>query len=321
MPTDLLGIVTAKYDSEANGGELVAAMGTPCSQINRAIKEQLKLERQRKDAEKKDQLQVATESNAESLGVICSADWHVSQQPNKAEHMLNGTDKSDLFFVLISVVDCEMSRIAVAQTVVEFDTVRIDAMYDLLGAWDLLVKFHAPDEDTAKSFYECVLDALKQHPKGAMVDDDDFSRRLFVNVVAQSRTFAGLTTSRQSDEMITYTLLENSDEYEEHRASRAFVYLDAADLPESSQRKGFLNELEKSMAKFTEGRAIIESICEGSGELIIETFSSCAQSNHINHLNKALEPVLTSYKLQKYTLSCYHYDESGLLQNVLGGTN
>ncbi len=50
LPSDLLGLTTANYDSNRQGGNLVAALGPPCNGIRRAIESQQSVKRSRAPA-------------------------------------------------------------------------------------------------------------------------------------------------------------------------------------------------------------------------------------------------------------------------------
>lgn len=292
LPSDLLGITAAKYDT--NRENLVAALGPACNQINRAIA-------------------ACTQESIEPIDQLCSADWRVAEKRNlKAGTNIESTDTSNLFFLLLSVLDCEKSRILIADMQAEkHPDIKVDAMYDLMGSWDLLIKFRTKNH--ANDFESDVVSKLIDASMMDSNQNDVFGRRKLINVLSQSRNVSGLL-SKAKKESIFYTLLGNSEGYESYRAGRAFIFLEAKGKKNDKQRKLFLEHLNVAINR-QHSSSIIESVCEGESELIIETFSSCAQSTQISHLNKAVEPVLTAHGLQKYTLSCYSYDEKGLLED------
>jgi len=306
LPTDLLGISLGQYDDSRPDDELQASLGPACSLIN-------------------DQITDIVVNTSEGVEVIeetdpCRADWKIAERKSRKEGVdFKSSDTSDLFFVLLSVVNCQSSRIIADDLqAAKFPNVRIEAMYDLMGSWDLLIKFRANGDEN--EFENALVRKLVKEGQMEESSDGPFVRRKLVNVISQSLDIDGLL-NKEDDQTLHYTLLSSSDDYDKFRASRAFLFLEAKGKPGSKQRKKYLRHLSGAInGKF--GSSIIESICEGESELIIETFSSCAQSNYINHLNKAVEPVLTTHHLQKYTLTCYHYDEEGLLnipKESLGG--
>ncbi|MES9842784.1 MAG: hypothetical protein ABW134_19735 [Candidatus Thiodiazotropha endolucinida] len=249
--------------------------------------------------------------DGENRDELCTADWRIAERRSLKEGSDKfSSDSSDLYFLMLSVLDCNKSRILIRDLRASiFPQITIEAMYDLMGSWDLLVKFRSdidPLEFENKAVQKLISKNMMEESK-----DSIFGRRKLINVVAQSRNIAGLLKPR-NNETIYHTLLSESEEYENYRASRAFLFLEALGDPQDEQRKAYIQDLTNAINGKL-GSDIIESVCEGESEIIIETFSSCSQSNHINHLNKSVEPVLTAHGLQKYTLSCYFYDETGLL--------
>jgi hypothetical protein len=247
----------------------------------------------------------------------CNADWTIAEIKNSHTGLISqSSDKSDLFFFLLSVKDCEQSREKIVQLHSEkFEEIKLEAMYDLMGSWDLLIKFRASNKEASEFEEEIISNLLDIN----MIDsnkDKTFGRRKMINVFFQNRTIQGLL-DKDIDQPIYYTLLQNNESYEKYRSNRAFLFLEAPKTIDSKVRKTFLKRLDKKIENQL-GSKIIESICEGENEIIIETFSSCSQSSHINHLNKSIESILTTYGLQKYTLFCYHHDEDYLLKNSQG---
>jgi hypothetical protein len=246
----------------------------------------------------------------------CQADWKIAERrARKIGVDIEARDASNLFFILLSVVDCHKSRIAIGDLQAgSFENISIEAAYDLMGAWDLLIKFRSESDSIANEFYQAALETLVSK---RMMDDNEnepFGKKYLVNVLTQSRTTNTLLTPN-NDEVISYVLLPDNSDYDKFRASRSFIIVQARGDWGSQQRKVFLRELSKA-TEDSVGKLIIESICEGEKELVIETLSTCSQSNAIKHLNRQIEPVLSTHNLQKYTLSCYYHDESGMLGNA-----
>jgi len=243
----------------------------------------------------------------------CTADWIVSTQQtnNISSRIISGTiDTSDLFFIMLSVVNCTRARISV-QKIAQSMNIQIEAMYDVLGSWDLVIKYRS-HKGQATKFYDEVLKNLKQKD---VIDENEnsiFGRKKFVNILAQSAKIENLLDiENKPNEEIKYLLLENNNSYELYRANRSFIYID---LPEQDLKITFLSELSKHFAS-SPYTAIVESICMGYNELIIETFSTCSQTNFIAKLNQMIDPVIAEYTLQKYTLTSYFHDETGLLSS------
>lgn len=183
-----------------------------------------------------------------------------------------------------------------------------------MGSWDLMVKFRAKSNDKANTFFNAILEELID--KEMMKEDKShaFGKRKLINVIAQSKNISNLNVPMDNEDIV-YTLLPSDADYDIFRASRSFIHIDKPKDCNERTRMALLNSLQERINK-GRGQKIIESICEGENELIIETLSTCSKSNYINHLNKEIEPALSPYILQKFTLSCYYYDESGLLSNA-----
>ncbi len=264
-----------------------------------------------------------TDENRQIIEVIidhtpCQADWQISQRSAKTIGIdIDSKDASNLFFVLLGVRSCEQSRTIILDLEAESaDGIVIEALYDLMGAWDLLIKFRAKSDTIAKNFFDLIFKALKAKVQMVESETESFGKKQLINVLTQSKTVNNLINLKDG-ELITYTLLPNNSDYDNFRASRSFVFIEAKGSKGSKQRIAFLRNLNNAITRGT-GKTIIESVCEGENELIIETLSTCSQSTLINHLNREIEQVLNTYNLQKYTLSCYYYDETGLLNNAKG---
>jgi DNA-binding MarR family transcriptional regulator len=244
----------------------------------------------------------------------CAADWTISERKSSQIVQVESDDTSNLFFLFLAVRDCKDSRETVAALrAKKFPHIKLEAMYDLMGSWDLVIKFRV-NKEVKKFKKEIISNLLNKH----MIDkgkNKTFGRRKLINVTTQSKSILGLI-EKNSEEKIYYTLLPNDQAYDDYRSSRAFIYIQL-DAEYNQHREAFLNRLNRSITG-AYGSKIIESICESCTALIIETFSRCSQSNAINHLNKAIEATLSSYGLQKYTLMCYYYDEIELLNNPKG---
>lgn len=296
MPSDLLGLVILTYSLHQN--DLISALGPICNKIQRHIIHRKELSVNNKDID---------------FNNSCSATWYVSEMTNQHLINLDKNDLSDLFFICLSILDCEKSRIIIADINTEFPDIFIDAMYDLMGAWDLIIKFRTTGNGII--FYEKVIKQLTQRGMMSCVPESSFTKSKLINIYSQAKSIDGLI-EKGNIESIRYTLLKNHAYYDKCRANRSFIIMDAQGSINDEKRKVFLHHINDAIKKSI-GLSIIESICEGESHIIIETFSTCAQSNYLSHLNKAIDPILTAHYLQKYSLICYFHDETGLLENSL----
>jgi hypothetical protein len=256
-----------------------------------------------------------TKDNFDTSDQKCQADWRISERRARRIGVdIMAKDASNLFFALFCVLDCQRSRIAIGDLqAASFGQISIEAEYDLMGAWDLLIKFRAETNDLANTFYQEIVKTLASKQMMNVSESERFGKRQLVNVMAQSKTILKLLYPT-NDEEISYILLPSNSDYDVFRASRAFIIVQARGGKGSRQRQKFLIELNRAIEDGV-GKSIIESICEGESELVIETLSTCSQTNLIKKLNREIESILTIHELQKYTLSCYYHEESGLLAN------
>ena len=226
LPTDLLGVIPAKYNANRDDGNLIAALGPACNKINRSIND-------------------STRTPEQELIVDepCTANWKVAEKQSLKEGInIQATDSSDLFFILLSVLDCERSRILVADLQAEiFPDVHIEAMYDLMGSWDLLIKYRAQVNHV--DFENMIVSRLVDSKMMNEAESEIFGKRKFINVLSQSLNVSGLL-EKNSDETIYYTLLDSNQDYEDHRSGRAFVFMEAKGHKNDSQRRLFLKELQ-----------------------------------------------------------------------------
>jgi len=256
-------------------------------------------------------------SNTKKLDEPCNADWSISERTSTQMDIVevNETDTSNLFFFFLSVRDCRKSREIILKIKSEkFNDIKLEAMYDLMGSWDLVIKYRANRK--SEKFKKAIISELLAEKMIDRNKNKTFGRRILINVLSQSKSIFGLINKNFS-EKIYYTLLPDSQAYDNYRSNRAFIFIELPNKFSKKNRESFLSRLSNSLTT-NYGASIIESICESKSALIIETFSRCSQSNVINHLNKAIEPTLTTYGIQKYTLLCYNYDEIDLLNNLKG---
>jgi DNA repair exonuclease SbcCD nuclease subunit len=229
------------------------------------------------------------------------------------------TDSSDLNFLLLTVLDCAKSRKAIRKLFEGTDQeaawanlgaryVRLEGMYDLLGKWDLLVKFRC---DPAVSSVNVESMIRQQLEDCSMIQETGpFSTIDLIDVRGEYGTFAD-AADRRANSKIRRNIVggPNTDDYEKFRCQRALVYVE---LPPGPDRASCIGELSVAITGASQVEAVVESVCVADRALLINTFMRCAQSLSINKLNRSIEKTLTKYRQQKYTLLFYGYDESEL---------
>jgi predicted phosphodiesterase len=225
-------------------------------------------------------------------------------------------DRSDLNVVMFSVSDCPTARKELRRAIAELPTqslwrhggqrqVWLLGMYDLLGYWDLAVRLRIGNGVDPRWIID-YLDAWLRDVKLRSRDDGLFSRRVTLDVRREASSIRELLVSGR--EPIERRVLGDTADYERLRCQRSFVWIDLG-----SEQDRILDQLATAVEKDPHAAAIIESASLGDQVLLLETFSACGQSSEIARLNRVIEPVLARWACQKYTLTCYGYDEEPLI--------
>jgi hypothetical protein len=256
----------------------------------------------------------------------CAADWAVLKQREEVSGVAS-VDSSNLFFLFCSPADCERTYLEIQTFCTEHNVAHlceVEAAYDLMGNWDLLVRVRVRKESS--TFFSLLKSYLLT--KACIADDtgSPFSRWQLIDVKQRARQFSALSNGKggKSKELIDQLFLNDTEEYQRQRASRSFIFIDTSDangdnhLDADSRKTSLLSELSASLSQGI-GKAasqIIEAVSLCDKGIVIETFSTCAQSAAINDLNRAIGKLLAVKALQKYTLSCYAYREGNLREKA-----
>jgi 3',5'-cyclic AMP phosphodiesterase CpdA len=226
------------------------------------------------------------------------------------------TDNSDLNFLLLTVVDCGESRKAVRKLFEAPDQseawsalgaryVRLEGMYDLLGKWDLLIKFRCDPAVSSASVQNIIRQQLEE--KSMLQESGPFSTIDLVDVRGEYASFADAADRRANTKIRRNKVGGHlTEDYEKFRCQRALLYVE---LPAGPDRGRCIRDLSSDMQRTPQVEPVIESICVADRALLINTFMRCAQSLTINKLNRSIESTLTKYRQQKHTLLFYGYDE------------
>ena len=229
-------------------------------------------------------------------------------------------DYSDLHLLLFSVVDCNESRKILKQKFqnllsselwndLRLTYFNVRGMYDLYGQWDLIVRFRCDlDIDIkrlVKDIQKCLEDEkMMENPRRN--SSSVFSRIEHLNILRELTSWSDLDNQPQRIS-INRRLIYNTQDYDELRCQRVFLYVQ---LPSSTDDKNdCLKALRDVIVRDRPCTNIIEGIYIADRALVFEIFLTCAQSSYLNRLNRIIGPVLAEFRLQKYTLLCYDYEE------------
>lgn len=239
---------------------------------------------------------------------------------------LDDADWSNLYLVHLSVVYCpkarEIVRRCINSLVASGIKCRLEGMYDLLGKWDLLLRIRVGrrtdfDEDISNPIYQALVDARMMERPG----EEGYFRFDPEGVLNVKRELPSVeqwridlrphTKKREPGQKIKRRLLKNTEAYEKKRCQRAFLY---HKLPDNTRKAndiivGVANKLQEAIDNLKFGSDLIEAIYVADNAVVIECFMTCADSLSINVINRTIESVLARENLQKFTMTCYAYDE------------
>lgn len=242
-------------------------------------------------------------------GATCSAEALSNRLPHRR---LPVTEDETLAIMFLSVVDVDDTRDIVAALVDRTPDVRVLAMYDVLGHWDVMVRLAAPQGFDFAAFYGEVHTALVET---GMAGEE-------VNPAADVAEFTGhrfLTTDLArvrrpgSSRPPTFVVLDDSDDYDLFRMQRAFLFVELNTVPEL--RRGIARKaIEKLVSEDLPQTCghIVEAVTLADDAVILEIMMTCANGiRRLNQLNRILGPNLTRFKAQKTNLLVFASDERG----------
>jgi hypothetical protein len=222
---------------------------------------------------------------------------------------------SDLAILLAAVADCSRARRVIRDVLTDFvlelaaetpgrDRIRLEGMYDLSGRWDLLAKIRCAEPQRAALLAKTETELVNEQMIDARENRKDGMFGLFdvVSVNSERPSFdepANTTTIRR-------VRLASTEEYERYGLQRAFIYVEVP----SKNRAKLIRRLQMAIKQNADIRDTIEAVHLAQEEFVIEVLADPAHPNALNRLNRFLEPELSAYKAQKYTLTSYNYDEA-----------
>lgn len=242
-------------------------------------------------------------------GASCSAEAMANRRPHRRLPLEPGETMAIMF---LSVVDVDDSREIVGTLVDRHPEVRVVAMYDVLGHWDVMVRLAGPDSFDFAAFYREVHKALVEtgmagEEENPPADVAEFTgHRLLTTDISRIRRPGSARPP-------TFVVLNDSDDYDLYRMQRAFLFVELNTVPEL--RRGIarkaIEKLVREDLPQTCGH-IIEAVTLADDAVILEIMMSCANGiRRLNQLNRILGPNLTRFKAQKTNLFVFASDERG----------
>lgn len=240
-------------------------------------------------------------------------------------------DVSDLNYVFLSVVSCPEARRVFRtameklrtstrlQQALEISYFELEGMYDLLGRWDLVLRFRCSNvtKFTRGQLLKPLVDAklIDDHASKIPSQGSAVGRKpsyfVFKKWVDVSEEFdfqSWLNHRPMQGRKPVHMRLKDTADYDAKRCQRGFIWVEQLEGGSAVE-----DALREALRMQPEATAIIESVAVAPPHaIVLELFSTCSQSSLVNTLNRAIEPVLADHKLQKFTLLSYGYDEVAL---------
>lgn len=240
-------------------------------------------------------------------GASCSAEALASRLPHRRLPLATNETMAIMF---LSVVDVDDTRDIVSALVDRTDQVRVIAIYDVLGHWDVAVKVAAPEGYDLAAFYREVHQALVDTGMAGEEEDPsadvaEFTGHRFLTTDASRIRLPGSTRPP------TFIVLDDSDDYDLYRMQRAFLFVELNTVPDLRRdaAKKAIEKLVREDLPVTCGH-IIEAVTFADDAVILEIMMTCANGiRRLNQLNRILGPHLTRFKAQKTNLLVFSSDE------------
>lgn len=242
-------------------------------------------------------------------GARCSAELLASRHPHRRQRL---ADDETMAFTLLSVVDCEEARQIIAELVAATEGVRLIAMYDVLGHWDVAVKLVGSAGFDLVAFQDTLHDALVANE---MADPVDASGADDAQFTGHRATFTDGSRIRRPDgsaDPPSFLVLDSPEDYDLLRVQRAFLFVELKSVP--TLRRGIAQrQIERLISGEDMPRAcrqIVEAVTTSDDSLILEIVLTCANGvRRLNQLNRLVGRELTRFKAQKYNLIVFTSDE------------
>lgn len=264
-------------------------------------------------ASDREQVPEPASASADALlaGATCSAEAFANRLPHRRLPLAQDETTAIMF---LSVVDVDDTREIVAEVVHRTADVRVIAMYDVLGHWDVMVRLAAPSTFDFDAFYREVYTALVETgmagpEENPAADIAEFTGHRFLTTDLSRIRRPGSTRPP------TFVVLDDSDAYDLYRMQRAFLFVELNTVPEL-RRGSAQKAIEKLVREDLPASCahIIEAITLADDAVMIEIMMTCANGiRRLNQLNRIIGPHLTRFKAQKTNLLVFASDERGWL--------
>jgi len=260
-----------------------------------------------------DREQVAEPASVESRTLLSGASCSAEALANRLPHRRLPLEPDETMAIMfLSVVDVDDTRDIVAEIVDRNTDVRVLAMYDVLGHWDVMVRLVAPNTFDFAAFYRDVHEALVDT---GMAGDEENPPADVAEFTGHRFLTTDLTRIRRpgTTRPPTFVVLDDSDDYDQYRMQRAFLFVELNTVPEL--RRGIarkaIEKLVREDLPATCGH-IVEAVTLADDAVILEIMMTCANGiRRLNQLNRILGPNLTRFKAQKTNLLVFASDERG----------
>ncbi len=225
---------------------------------------------------------------------------------NMLAQTVTPSDGSDLFLVFMNVVDCKRAREKIKAFADSYGhAVQIEALYDLYGQHDCLMKYRCRSED-GKDFWQKLERHLRWSNQGGELRAGRSVR--YMDVWTEDYNLVSVASGVPSQER-TFIVPVSTQDYERTGRMRAFIVVERCNDAQASQVVG---ELCNAIAGsgWDVGGAGISSIVhavyvDGQGNLVLELDMRCSQVHLLNRLSECIERVIDHRGADKYTHIAY----------------
>ncbi len=224
-------------------------------------------------------------------------------------------DTEAMAFACYSVVDCEQARSIIGEVTATATGVRAVAMYEVMGHWDLAVKFAIPAGFDIVPFHQRVHEELVANGMAGASQSatGELSEFIEHRIVTTDRT---RIHRAGSDERPEFLVLDSAEDYDELRLQRTFLFVELRALSDVGRKAA-----QRSVRRLLDveiphsWQEIIEAVTVSDDAMIVEIIMSSDQSPYLHRLNRQLGQALTRFKAQKTNLLVFTTDESGWLEH------